>query len=76
MNVQVSLPYTDLIDSEIAYNDVHIWCIENFGLPGDRYLYQTILTNHMTYIFTDEKDAVLFNLRWGGKIKNLTTEVV
>ena len=76
MQIQTSLRYTHLAKTGIVYNDVHIWCIENFGLPGERYLYHPYLTDLMTYVFKEEKDAVLFNLRWGGEIKKLTNKLV
>ena len=71
MTTSVSLALSDLASQVIFPNEVHIWSVEMFGLTGDRYLYHPAL-NHMIYEFTDEKDAVMFMLRWGGQIVKLT----
>ena len=37
------------------------WCIKSFGYPGKRWF----VSNHSFY-FLQEKDAMLFELRWYG----------
>ena len=55
------------------WNEVCIWALEQFGLPGDRYttrLYSTrwnithAETEHMVFEFKNTVDAEFFALRW------------
>ena len=46
-----------------TWNEVCAWVLEEFGLPGDRYITHPDL-DAMTYLFRDSKDAVLMTLRW------------
>lgn len=51
-------------DTDEYWNEVCIWAIEEFGLPGN--LYTTTLTNdYMIYNFTKQEDAAMAALRWG-----------
>lgn len=51
-------------DTNEYWNEVCIWAIEEFGLPGN--LYTTTLTNdYMIYNFTKQEDAAMAALRWG-----------
>ena len=60
---RVCIPW--LKDDTISdWNETCAWAIEHFGLPGNRY------TTHassecMDFYFLDERDAILFELRWG-----------
>jgi hypothetical protein len=65
--------------SNIFRNDVIAWCKETFG-DGD---YRTwCVTSNYTrdleaefdVIFTDEKHAMLFVLKWGGVYSNIVSE--
>lgn len=47
----------------IPTQDVHIWVLENLGLPGHRYRYEPC-DHGLTYVFESEQDAILFSLRW------------
>lgn len=57
----------ECVKNDFTYNEMHIWCLDNFGLTGSRYLYRPG-DKFMTYSFREENDAVLFSLRWGGSI--------
>jgi hypothetical protein len=46
-----------------AWNEICIWCMENYGLPGDNYTWHAH-TDYMRFDFYNEKDAVHFMLRW------------
>lgn len=46
------------------WNDISIWCVETFGLPGDRYV-TDISTEHMTWFFKSDQDAVFMKLKYG-----------
>jgi len=52
-------------ENETQWNDISIWCVETFGLPGDRYI-TDISTEHMTWFFREDKDAVFMKLKFGG----------
>ena len=45
------------------WDDVTVWGIEQFGLPGDRYV-TDMSADYMTWFFRDPKDALLFKLRF------------
>jgi hypothetical protein len=46
------------------WNETCAWVIEQFGLPGDKY--ETHVTeDYMDFYFTDERDAILFQLARG-----------
>jgi hypothetical protein len=56
----INIPWTKG-DTVSNWDEVCAWAIENFGLPGDRYM--TRCSEHsMDFIFNDEKDAVFFAL--------------
>ena len=49
------------------WNHVATRAIEQFGLPGDRYICRAD-TNHINFVFEDNKDALMFALEHGGNI--------
>jgi hypothetical protein len=51
-------------ENETQWNDISIWCVETFGLPGDRYI-TDISTEHMTWFFRSDQDAVFMKLKYG-----------
>ena len=59
---RVRIPWKkgDVID----WNETCAWAIEEFGLPGDRFTSHPT-EDYMDFHFKDEKDAILFELRWG-----------
>lgn len=53
-------------DTTEWWNQVCIWAIEEFGLPGGKY--KTELTeDYMIFDFNEKEDAALMLLRWGMK---------
>ena len=56
-------------ENETQWNDISCWCIETFGLPGDRYI-TDISTQHMTWFFRQAKDAVFMTLKFGDLAHN------
>jgi hypothetical protein len=44
------------------------WLLENFGRPSRRWNYYAD-ADVMNIYFTDEFDAMLYILRWGGRIQ-------
>ena len=49
---------------ENQWNDIAIWALDFFGLPGDRYI-TDLNINDMTWWFQDPHDQTLFVLRNG-----------
>jgi hypothetical protein len=54
------MPWTTGYDS-YKWNEICASAIEKFGLPGDRY-YTHATEEYMDFYFTDERDAILFQL--------------
>ena len=50
-------------DTISRWDEVCIWAIEQFGLPGDRYATHPE-ENHMDFVFRSSQDAVYFTLKW------------
>ena len=46
-----------------AWNEICAWCIEQFGLPGNKFMWHAT-EDCMYFDFFDEKDAIHFMLRW------------
>ena len=59
---QVNWGYS--MDTISQWDDVCIWAIENFGLPGGQYITE-INVNDMTWWFRSEQDRLVFVLRNG-----------
>lgn len=47
----------------INWNETCAWAVENYGLPGDRFVTHPT-EDYMDFIFKDECDAIHFSLRW------------
>lgn len=60
----VRLDWRQGYDTTEAWNDICIWAIEQFGLPGNRFTWHAT-EDHMDFDFVDERDAIHFELRWG-----------
>lgn len=60
LDVELNQTYNVInVDGNIA--PAYKWCIKSFGLPGKRWF----VSNHSFY-FLQEKDVMLFELRWYG----------
>lgn len=47
----------------MSWNEICAQVVEQFGLPGDRYITEVGLLE-MSFIFKDPQDLVLFKLKW------------
>jgi hypothetical protein len=47
-----------------TWNETCAWAVEQFGLPGNRYLTHAT-EEYMDFYFFDERDAILFELKCG-----------
>jgi hypothetical protein len=50
-------------DTMDYWDNLSIYSIEHFGLPGDRYV-TDITADHMTWTFRSEHDALIIRLRF------------
>lgn len=60
--LEVKIPW-ETLSRPTPWNEVCAWAIEEFGLPGDRYVTHPS-PDEMTYLFRDRDDAVLMILKW------------
>ena len=59
---EFSVPWTDKIRAE-DWNEICAWVVEQFGLPGDRYVTHPN-TDEMKFLFKNAKDYEWMVLRW------------
>jgi len=50
-------------DNSAAWNEICASAIEEFGLPGIKFTWHPT-EEYMDFVFADERDALLFQLRW------------
>ena len=50
-------------DTISRWDEVCIWAIEQFGLPGQRYTTHPT-ADYMVFLFENSRDAVCFTLKW------------
>jgi hypothetical protein len=50
-------------DSDYFWNEACAWAVEQFGLPGDKYITHPT-TDYMDFLFKNKEDAVLMTLKW------------
>ena len=48
---------------ELSWNEICANVVEQFGLPGDRYITEVGIFD-MAFIFRDQQDLLLFKLKW------------
>jgi hypothetical protein len=58
---------SDGLETITQWDQVCIWGIETFGLPGEKYV-TDINDNSMTWMFRDPQDAVFFKLKFSESI--------
>jgi hypothetical protein len=59
---RVHVPWTD--QSNRWWDEVCIWAIETYGLPGDQYVTE-LSAEYMNFDFKDRNDAFIMSLTWG-----------
>ena len=59
----VAIPFVKHSDDGYFWNEACAWAIEEFGLPGDRYV-TYIGDRAIEFLFKNEKDAILMTLKW------------
>jgi hypothetical protein len=63
----VKIHWSREFENEKMWNEVCIWAIEYFGLPGDRFETRANV-NYMEFIFKSRKDALVMALRWNAEL--------
>jgi hypothetical protein len=59
----VQLEWNKSGDEDYFWNEACAWAVENFGLPGDRYVTHPN-ERYMLFLFKNSKDAVMMTLKW------------
>lgn len=65
-NHNVKITWTLGQDSDEWWNEVCAWALEEFGLPGQRFVTE-LTEDYMVFKFKDKEDAAVMVLRWGKK---------
>ena len=50
-------------DTIFRWDEMCVWAIEQFGLPGDRYITHPT-EEYMDFVFQRSEDAIYFKLKW------------
>lgn len=66
MGINCLIPLYWKKDNELQYswNDVCIWAMEQFGLPGSQTYTVNFTDEYLIFSFDKEEDAILMILRW------------
>jgi len=78
MSSTVRIAWGREFDNEQRWNDICVWAIEHFGLPGDRFHSHANII-YMDFVFKSNKDALMMALMWNAPIvpnDDLTVEHV
>ena len=67
MTTTVRISWSRTYDNSKMWNEVCVWAIEMFGLPGDRFI-ATANVNYMDFVFTNKHDALIMGLKWNAPI--------
>jgi hypothetical protein len=72
--ITIRVPWQDPFNHGAAWNELLAWCVETFGLPGDRMQFRPT-EEYMDFTFDDEHDALMFQLKSAGhrRTNNETT---
>jgi len=65
MSVTIRVPWADPANHKHAWNELLAWTVETYGLPGENVSFHPT-HDWMDFTFTDENDALMFQLKTGG----------
>ena len=65
MTVTIRVPWTDPYNHGDSWNELLAWTVETYGLPGEKVNFHPT-ADHMDFTFSDEKDALMFQVKTGG----------
>lgn len=60
---KVRLDWRDGRNNTEAWNEICIWAIEQYGMPGTLFTWHPT-EDYMDFYFHNERDAIHFSLRW------------
>lgn len=63
--ITIKVLWTDPYNHGDAWNELLAWTVETFGLPGDKISWHPT-EDYMTFDFSNEQDALMFQLKSGG----------
>jgi hypothetical protein len=69
MGITIAVPWVDHTNHGEAWNELLAWTVETYGLPGDRVTFRPS-KRYMYFVFTNENDALMFQLKSGGSRSN------
>ena len=67
MAVTIQVPWHNPHGHGEAWNELLAWTLETYGLNGGRWTY-TPLRDFMHFHFSEEQDALMFQLKTAGQI--------
>jgi hypothetical protein len=59
----VQIQWTKKFDEPAAWNEACAWAVEQFGLPGDKYMTHAT-QDAMDFLFKNQEDAIMMTLKW------------
>ena len=66
MAITIQVPWQNPYGHGELWNELFAWVLETYGLNGDRWRY-TPTRSYMNFHFTDEQDALMFQLKTAGR---------
>ena len=69
MAITIRVPWEDQYNHGDAWNELLAWCIETYGLPGEKVQFHPT-AEFMDFTFDDEHNALMFQLKSGGVRKS------
>jgi hypothetical protein len=65
MAITIRVPWENPYNRDEMWNELLAWTVETFGLPGERMQFHPD-ANYMDFVFDDENDALMFQLKTAG----------
>ena len=59
----VQVKWNKRFDEHATWDQACIWALEQFGLPGDKYMTHAT-KDAMDFLFKNEEDAIIMTLKW------------
>ena len=69
MEITIEVPWSREHHTNAQWDDLCAWTIETYGLPGSRFMWHPRY-DAMDFVFTDENDALMFQLKTGCARRN------
>ena len=69
MEITIEVPWSREHNTREKWDELCAWAIETYGLPGSRFMWHPRY-DAMDFVFTDEDDALMFQLKTGCARRN------